>query len=410
MSNSLLTINMITREAIELFKNSNEFLKNIDQQYDDSFARDGAKIGQTLRIRLPNDYTVSNGPAAQPQDTTEQSTNLVVATQRHVDVTFSSVDRTMSLDDYSERVLAPMVNNLAGNVAATIMSGVEGGVCNLVANKDAQGNIISPVAQTYLSAKAALLNNSTPRGNSMSTSWKVVNGPITEANTVSSLAGLLNPVPNISEQYRTGSMQQALGFDWMVDQTVINHTSGSFSAGTVAGAGQTGNVLLTNAITGDLALGDIIAIDGVFAVNRVTKQSTGQLRQFVVTAPANSGATQISVYPAIVPEVNGQPVQYQTVVDGPANGAAIRLATPASTTYAKNIAFYPKAITMATADLWTPTQGVVEAARDNYDGVSMRMLTAYMPGTDQAITRLDLLFGFLYIRPEWAVIVCDTVS
>src|ERR1700753_295130 len=117
MSNSLLTINMITREAVRLWKNSNAFLQNIDMQYDDSFARTGAKIGTSLRIRLPNDYTVRTGPALQAQDTAEVSTTLVLATQQGVDVSFSSVDMTMSLDDYSERILAPMVNNLAGAVA-----------------------------------------------------------------------------------------------------------------------------------------------------------------------------------------------------------------------------------------------------------------------------------------------------
>src|ERR1700753_1234070 len=150
MSNSLLTINMITREAVRLWKNSNAFLQNIDMQYDDSFAATGAKIGTTLRIRLPNDYTVRTGAALQAQDTSEQSITLTVATQQGVDVSFSTVDRTMSLDDYSERILAPCINNLAGSVAATIMQGSEGGVSNLVGNFDGNGNIISPVAQTYL--------------------------------------------------------------------------------------------------------------------------------------------------------------------------------------------------------------------------------------------------------------------
>src|ERR1700678_193465 len=104
MANSLLTINMITREAVRLWKNTNAFLQNIDTQYDDSFAQTGAKVGTALRIRLPNDYTVRTGPAASVQDTAEQSTTLVLATQKGVDVSFSSVDRTMSLDDYSERV------------------------------------------------------------------------------------------------------------------------------------------------------------------------------------------------------------------------------------------------------------------------------------------------------------------
>src|ERR1700728_3467692 len=146
MANTILTINMITREAVRLWKNSNEFIQHIDQQYDNQFAKTGAKIGTTCRIRLPNDFTVRTGPAAQIQDTSEQSTTLTLATQQGVDVSYSSVDRTMSLDDFSRRVLAPMVNNLAGTVAANIMTVVEGGsgqpgFSNLTANFDAGGNV-----------------------------------------------------------------------------------------------------------------------------------------------------------------------------------------------------------------------------------------------------------------------------
>lgn len=403
MSNSLLTINMITREAVRLWKNSNAFLQNIDMQYDDSFAKTGAKIGTALRIRLPNDYTVRTGAAASVQDTAETSTTLVLATQKGVDVSFSSLDRTMSLDDYSERVLAPGINNLAGAIAADVMSGTEGGVCNYVANVDGSGNIINPIAATYLNAGASLNVNSAPLGDR-----KVVNDPFTEARVISTLSGLLNPVPDISRQYKTGMMQQALGFDWLMDQTVIKHTAGSFSAGTVAGANQTGTTLVTNAITGTLALGDIITIDGVNAVNRITKTTTGSSRQFVITQAAISGATSLSIYPAITPAVGGVAVQYQTVTASPADTAAITLVTPASVTYRKNIVYAPQAVTMATADLELP-RGVHEAAREAFDGVSMRMVTAYNVSTDQFITRLDILYGYLFVRPEWAVVVADAL-
>lgn len=404
MANSILTINMITREAVRLWKNSNAFIQNIDQQYDDSFAKVGAKIGTQLRVRLPNDFTVRTGAAAQIQDTTEQSTTLVVATQQGVDVSFSSVDRTMSLDDYSERILAPCINNLAGTIAANIMSGVEGGVCNLVSNTDSNGNIISPTLTTFLNAGASLDTNSAPTGRR-----KIVLDPYTQARTVGVLSGLLNPINDISRQYTTGTMAQAVGFEWMMDQTVIKHLSGTFSAGTVNGAGQTGLTLTVNAITGTLALGDIITITNVNAVNRITKQTTGQARQFVLTAAAGNGATSLSIYPAIVAPVGGNQVQYQTVDSTPANGAAIVLATPAGVLFRKNLAYTPEAVTMATADLVLPSQGIVEGARESFDNISMRMITDYTIGTDQLITRLDVLYGYLYVRPEWSVAVCDQI-
>jgi P22 coat protein - gene protein 5 len=426
MANTLLTINMITREAVRLWKNSNAFVQHVDMQYDDSFARTGAKIGSSLRIRLPNDFTVRTGPVAQIQDTAEQSTTLVLATQKGVDVSFNSVDRTMSLDDFSRRILAPMVNNLAGAVAADVMSGVDtggtngAGICNYVQNgvAGAGGNysapIASPVAQTWLQAGAFLKQNSAPMGN-----WKFILDPVTEARTVASLAGLFNPQVKIGEQYRTGKMaSDTLGGDWYMDQTVLQHTGGSYNGSTtVNGAGQSGLSITVNTNgSGTLAVGDIITFGtgsssaDVHMVNRITKAATNQLRQFVVTAAFVAGtSTTISVYPALIPASAGAQVQYQTVDNSPVNGGQINLVNPASTAYRKNFLFAPEGVTMATADLIMPTKGVEEAAREQFDGIAMRMLTTYIPGTDQLITRLDVLYGYLWVRSEWACVVADLI-
>ena len=415
MANSLLTLSMITRSAVELFKNSNAFIMNLDTQYDDMFGVEGAKIGNSARIRLPNDYVVAEGPALSVQDTSEQQTTLTLTNQSHVDVGFTTADRTLSLDDYEERVLMPMLNVLAGRVAANVMSGVEGGVCNGAFNQNA-GATISPTSSTILTAGAILSNNSAPI-----MGRKLVASPITMARTVDTLKGLFNPAPDISKQYKLGQIYDALNYRWFEDQTVLNHTTGTFSAGTVNGAGQTssglgGMTLVTNAITGTLNKGDLITIAGVNAVNRVTKQSTFQARQFVVTANAASGATSISIYPGIVPGGTGYTpltgiggVQYQSVDVSPANAAVISLVNLASETYRKNIGFAKGAITMATADLVMPKRGVEEAQRKSYDGVSIRMLTSYIPGTDQLVTRCDVLYGWLFIRPEWAVIIADAL-
>lgn len=401
--NVLLTIDMITRGAVALFRNSNLFIKNIDAQYDNAFAIDGAKIGDSLRIRLPNDFVVSDGPALSVQDTAEQYTNLTLQYQRHVDVSFTSKEKTLSLDNYTELFLMPMMNNLAGNVAATIMNDTVDGFSNYVANLDGSGNVISPTSTTVLEAGANLDNNSAPT----MPGRKLIDSPTTDARITSTLSGLFNPSSKISEQYQTGEMKNALGFDFYKDQTVVMHTSGTFSAGTVSGANQTGSVLTVNAITGTLTKGDIITIDGVFAVNRVTKQSLGTLRQIVVTANVADQGTVIPIYPALTPAQGGQAVQYQTVTASPADGAAIRLVSKASEVYRKNFAYSPKAITMGTADLIMPPN--VESARRMYDGISMRAVTQYVVGTDQLATRLDVIFGSRNLRGEWGVIVADRV-
>ena len=399
MANALLTIDKITNEAVRLWKNSNAFLQNIDRQYDDQFGNAGGKIGSSLRIRLPNDYTVRTGAALAVQDTTEQKTTLTIATQKGVDIAFSSAERVLSLDDYSERVLAPAINNLAGNVAADIISGSEA-INNFNGKFDGSGNLQTPDASTWLGAGALLDQTSAPRAGR-----KILVDPLTQARTVSSLAGLFNPVAGISKQYASGAMQNALGFDWLMDQTVVKHTTGAYGTlATVAGANQTGTAITVSALNGPLNKGDVISFAGVNSVNRITKTSNGTPAQFTVTANVAGGATSIPIYPALTPGA----VVYQTVDVSPANGAAITVVTKASTVYRKNFVYLPQAATMATADLELP-KGVHEAARAHYDGTSLRMVTAYDINTDRLITRLDILYGYLWVRPEWACVVPDII-
>lgn len=405
MPNQLLTNSVITRESLRLFRNTNAFIQHVDRQYDDSFAQTGAKIGANLRIRLPNDYTVRTGAAAQPQDTTEQQTTLTLATQKGVDLAFTSVDRALSLDDFSKRILAPAINNLVGEICADVMSGARPGTANFVANTDGAGAILAPNAGTWLSAGALLDVRSAPNSNRIA-----VLNPFTMAKTVTSLSGLLNPAPRISQQYEDAEIKAGLGLTWFKDQTILQPTSGAYAAtSTVAGAGQTGTTITISALAAGINAGDIITIDGVNMVNRVTKQDTGQLMQFVVTATAGAGATTLNIYPAIVPPVGGNAVQYQTVTASPANLAAVRNVIPTSTTYRHNLVFVPEAVVFATADLELP-EGVAMAARETVDSLSMRMVSQYDIRTDVFFSRLDILYGYLWVRPEWVVAVADNIQ
>lgn len=408
MANALLTIAMITREAVRLWRNSNAFIRHLDMQYDDRFAQTGAKIGSQLQIRLPNDYVTRHGPNLQVQNTNETSTTLVLANQYGVDVAFSSVDRALSLDDYSERVLAPAVNVLAGDIAGSIMSTVEGGICNITSNLSASGALLSPGSTQWLLAAAVLDNQSAPMGNR-----RVVQNQFSQARIVASLSGLFNPIQDIERQYVTGKMYEAFGMLWMQDQTVLIHTNGTFATtNTVAGANQTGYAVTVASTTGTLVAGDIITFANTDGVNHITKLDTGYLKQFVVTANVPAGSTSIPIFPAIIPPTSTSPyvaAQYQTVLNSPANNAAITQLLGASTQYRKNFVFCKEAVTMCTADLELPG-GVHEAARETFDGVSMRMITQYVIGTDQLATRLDVLWGSLWIRPEWACIVPDVAT
>ena len=120
MANSLLTIDMITRKALEILENNLVLTRNVNRQYDDSFAVEGAKIGSTLRIRLPDRALVTDGAALQTQDDNEQYTTLAVASQKHIGINFTSAELTMQLDDFAERVLKPRISQLAASIDADV--------------------------------------------------------------------------------------------------------------------------------------------------------------------------------------------------------------------------------------------------------------------------------------------------
>lgn len=396
---------MITRKALQLFRNSNAFIKMIDKQYDSAYGQTGAKIGSTLRIRIPNDYTVRTGQTAVVQNTVENQVTLTLASQVGNDVTFSSAERALSIDDFAERCLAPMINNLAGFVAVDVGSDVES-IPNIVRAVDGSNNTITPTAATFLTAGAVLDRFSAPRDQR-----NLIVDPLTMARTVSALSGLFNPQDQIGKQYSKGMIfANTLGLDWSSDQNVRTHTTGTFTAGTMSGvANQTGSTLAVTSTTGTIVAGDIITVAGVISVNRVQKQSSGQLMQFVVTANVPAASTSIPIYPSLNPQIAGVNVAYQTVVASPAAGAAIAPVNVASETYRKNFAFHPTAFTMVSADLFLPTSAVQAAHREAYDGISIRCIDDFITLTDQNLTRTDFLYGHLAVRPEWSVVIGDAL-
>jgi hypothetical protein len=418
MANNIITPSMVTKYSIKMFTNTNYFIQNIPRQFQDQFGIEGARIGAQLRVRIPNQYVTTDGPGLSVQDTTEQQFLLTVATQRHIDVAFTSAETTLDIDDYMERIVLPRVNYLANNVAIQIMANIAPGIRNAVANVDANNNILAINDTPFAIARAVLEENSAPNFGEMGMR-KVALAPRSDTKVQQALRGLFNPVESISRQYNTGMMYEALGFRFFEDQSVVNHTTGSLVTATINGANQTGNVINVNALGGTVNAGDVFSIAGVNAVNRGNYQSTGLAAQFVATQAAIAGGVVLNIYPAIIPPASNVPYaglpytpqQYQTVTASPANNATLTPFANASVTYRQNIAYSPDALTMAVAPLWIPPneKGVIAAARHSFDDLSMRSLVVYDPDTDQPIDRLDILFGSALPRPEWAVGCYDAI-
>jgi hypothetical protein len=388
---------MITRKALEILENNLVLTRNVNRQYDDSFAVEGAKIGSTLRIRLPDRALVTDGAALQVQDDNEQFTTLTVSSQKHIGVNFTSAELTMQLDDFAERVLKPRISQLASSIDADVANAYK----SVFQSVGTPGNV--PSTSLVLLQGQQKLNEAAAV---MSPRYATVN-PAANAGLVEGMKGLFNPTDTISRQFKNGMMGMGvLGYDEInMSQSIKQHQTGSRTGAhtvttTVSTQGQaTLNITGTGSQT--LAVGDVFTVASVFAVNPQTRESTGSLQQFVVTEAiaASGGAyTAVKIAPAIFTSVNA----LATVDSFPQSGAVVTFLGAASTQYPQNLIYHKDAISFATADLLLP-QGVDMASRQVHNGISLRVVRQYDINNDRLPCRIDVLYGFNTIRPPMAV-------
>jgi hypothetical protein len=395
MSNSILTIDMITRKALEILENNLVLTRNVNRQYDDSFAVEGAKIGSTLRIRLPDRALVTDGAALQVQDDNEQFTTLSVANQKHIGVNFTTAELTMQLDDFAERVLKPRISQLASSIDADVANAYRS-----IANSVGTPGTTPSTSLVLLQAQQKLNENAAV----MAPRYATVN-PAANAGLVEGMKGLFNPTDTISKQFKNGMMGMGvLGFDEInMSQSIKQHTNGDWGTGiTVTSTVTTeGSTTLGISFTGSSKTwnaGDVFTIADVFAVNPQTRESTGSLQQFtVVSTTTGSSTATLTISPALYSA--GQALA--TVNALPVAGKTVTMLGSANTQYAQNLVYHKDAITFATADLLMP-QGVDMASRQVHNGISMRIVRQYDINNDRLPCRIDVLYGYSTIRPQMA--------
>lgn len=406
--NALLTIEMITLESLRVLTNSLTFTGLVNRQFDPMFGKTGAKVGDVVYARKPPRYIVRKGSGIQPQATVEGKTPIKLDSLVGVDLPFDGVERQLSLDNYSDRILKPALAAIANQIDADGLA-LYKSVYNVVGTP---GTVPSSTTcnDIYLGAGVKLDDMGAPQDDQR---YLVVT-PNMQASAVSANFSLFNPSAAISEGFRKGRFgRSVLGFDWFMDQNCATHTDGTRtgtngSSWTVSGASQTGSSLLITGLTsgdtikqGDVfTLGTIAGGNGVQSVNPQSRQATGALQQFVVTADFTSdgGTDTISIDPPITPSG-----QFQTVDRSPASGAVLTFAGASAKISRVGLAFHRDAFTLVTAPLELP-KGVHEAhyAGDDQTGIGVRIVTAYDIRTNEMITRFDVLYGWSALRPELA--------
>ena len=400
MSNTLLSPTAITREFLRILHANLTFSRNINKQYNSDFANSGAtmsgKIGTSLRVRKPNRYTVRTGAAINVQDTTEDYVTVNCATQKGVDMRFSSADLTMTIDDFSERYIKPAALLLASTIDYDGLTLYQN-VYNTVGTYNAVPNSLL----TWLEGGALMSNFNAPTD-----SRYAVMTPYTQATMVDALKGLYNPSATVGGQNASGSMGNWAGLDWSYSQNINTHTCGTRVASgqtttngaTVSGAA---SVVCTTGSAVTFKKGDVFYFNSGTAVNAVnpeTKADTGVAQQFVVTADVTAVSTDVTL--AISPSIITSGAT-QTVTAVPDASAQIVFIGAASSTYKNNMVYHPDAFTLVTADLVLP-KGVDFAAREVYDGISARIIRQYDINTDNLPCRLDVFYGWTTLYPQLA--------
>lgn len=401
MSNTNLTIDMITREALEIAHEKLSFLGTCNRQYDDSFARTGGKIGSTLRIRQPNQFTRRTGSRVMDvQDVTETNTSVTVGTQDGVDMRFNSSELALDLDDFSMRYIEPAIS--------VLVSGIEGDMLSQF-SKDIYQQVGSPGTIPGTSSDITALGNARAKLNKSLAPKDgmryVQMDSVTMATIVNGTKSLFQDSTQIKEAFREGFISRNAMADWYENERVYTHTNGSSdNAGTVndtVASGDTTVTLASMGATKTITAGSIITFAGCYDVHPETKAAYSHLKQFVITESTTTTggeAATVTVSPAIIFD-STNPKQNCSAV--PTDTGAALIAGSASTSYVQNLMYHKDAFTFVTADL-PIMDDAAKCVRRVKDGLSLRCWQASDIRNDEMLTRIDILYGGKSIRPEWA--------
>jgi hypothetical protein len=389
MTNVLATSSIVAREALAVLENMLSFSAQVNRDWEDEFTGNmsrGYAPGTTINIKKPPRYTYRAGRVAVPQATTETTLPLTVQ-QGGCDINFTSIERTLSLTKLRDKLhaaAAPVANEIDRQGLALAHFSTYNTLNAAGAQPTTQA--LAVAAMTDMNTRLDIMGAPVKDGRRF-----VAMGPAFNGAMVQGFAGLFNMSERINGQYRTGYMQDSFGIRPMMDQNVDTHTNGAATATNIAGAGQTGSSITVVAVAGGtLTRGTVITLPGVNSVNPQSRTDNGVAAQFVVTADALVGATTINISPAIV--TSGP---FQNVTASPTTGAPYVIVGAASTPYKTNVAFHKDAYTLAMVPLWQPpARGVLSSEQMSHNGFTLRVVEFYDGVNDNAIFRIDVLFGW----------------
>jgi hypothetical protein len=399
VANSIVTIDMVTREALRIAHEKSQFIGSVDRQYDDSFAKTGAKIGASLRVRKPNQYTRTTGSRVMDvQDQAETTSTITVATQDHVDMRFNSAELALSIDELSKRYIEPAVSVLVSGIESDFLAYATKATYNVAG---AAGTGITTL-DVPGKARAKLNQYLAPKDGNRA----IQVDSVTMGALVNGTAAYFNPSNAIDKQFREGLVARTSMADYYENERIWTLTNSADVACTMAAAAAVtdgGNQMTMASLSVAPATGAVFTVPGVYACHPETKAPYPHLQQFTVTA----GTTTIqTVSPSIYltgPRKNVSSATGADLTPATFNGTGIVpvFVGAASTSYPMPLMYHKEAFQFVTADL-PLMDDCHKCVRRVQDGLSMRVWQASDIRNDELLMRIDILYGMAALRPEWA--------
>jgi hypothetical protein len=398
MPNSIEKLTFVATEMLRQVKNNLQFVKNLDGEDLTSRFTQMPKVGESFTIRKPARYVGRTGETYTPEDYIERTIPIAVQTTDGVDITLSNRELMFSLDQLKERVVNPAAVTLANIIDGKALQMASQATYNAVGTPAT----VPAALKTYNQARAKISYAAAPNDN-----HTLLITPDMHVEAVDAGKSFFNPTAALSNQYERGLIQGShYGAKVYEIQDYYTHTVGPLGgAPAVSGGGQTGASLLTSGWTAAAAArlkkGDIFTIANVYAVNPLTRKSTGALAQFTVTADFSSaadGTGTVSISPAIV--VTGP---YQNVNAGPAGGALITVLGAANAVSPVGLRFQKESFIFGMCK--QPEPGGVEFVKslvDEQTGISLRFIRDWDTTNNKQLNRIDAVWAFGVAFPEWS--------
>ena len=397
MTNTAVTCSIVAKEALPILANMLSFASNVNRDFESEFTSNvsrGYTTGQTINIKRPPRYTYRAGRVAVPQATTETSIPLTLS-QGGCDLNFTSLERTLSFNKLEDKVAAAM-EPVANEIDRQGLQLARLSTFNTIGTPGTLPTTQALALAAVTGVNQRLDEMGAPRKDKRRA---FIMNPALNGATVQGFAGMFNGQQTLTKQFESGVMVDSLGLAYAMDQNVDVHTNGTQAVtGTAVAAGLSGSSIACAALTGTITRGTKISFPGVFAVNPQSRQSTGTLAQFVVTADLLAGATALPISPALTPSGAFQNVSNATTA------ANFTIFGTASGAYNANVAYHKDAFTLAMVPMWSPPggKGVIDVAQETYKGFTIKVTEFYDGINDNSIMRLDVLFGWAACYPELA--------